>query len=367
MNHLDFHQGCLGEAMEMTSAERGIIMVVRDRQYLPTAVEGLGEDFSQHTEASSISQLAEDAIRRGRGSSTSGGESGSRSQSSPLKVLQDRSILVVPLRTGDRILGSIYLDRLNSLGRFTPRHKMLVEAYALQAAVVLQNRRNLDVAIREPVTGFYTPSYFLDRLREEYRSFNLHDKSFCLAGFYLPVLEDSLGESQGGLGEKLACEIASIAGEAQVCWGNPVLYLLFRETDLSLAEEYTSRVQERLQLLLAEEVPYEVLPIERRYQLGSDIYFDLRRKLLPEEGDHKTLTDLRQILAKDVKLKEAKKILERHIIENTLRKTNGNITHAARELGIHRPQLSNYLKKYGLSKERFESSAESPQSTPMEN
>lgn len=367
MNHLDFHQGCLAEAMEMTGAERGIVMVVRDREYRPAAVEGFGEEFSQHTEASSVSQLAEDAIRRGRGSCTSGAESGSRSQASALKSLQDRSVLVVPLRTGDRILGSIYLDRLNSLGPFTPRHKMLVEAYALQAAVVLQNRRNLDVAIREPVTGFYTPSYFLDRLREEYRLFNLHDKSFCLAGFYLPVLEDSLGESQGGLGEKLAREIASISGDAQVCWGNPVLYLLFRETDLGLAEEFTIRVQERLQLLLAEEVPYEVLPIERRYQLGSDIYFDLRRKLLPEEGDHKTLTDLRQILAKDVKLKEAKKILERHIIENTLRKTNGNITHAARELGIHRPQLSNYLKKYGLSKDRFESPAESSQSTPMEN
>ncbi len=367
MNHLDFHQGCLAEAIEMTGAERGIVMVVRDREYRPAAVEGFGEEFSQHTEASSVSQLAEDAIRRGRGSCTSGAESGSRSQASALKSLQDRSVLVVPLRTGDRILGSIYLDRLNSLGPFTPRHKMLVEAYALQAAVVLQNRRNLDVAIREPVTGFYTPSYFLDRLREEYRLFNLHDKSFCLAGFYLPVLEDSLGESQGGLGEKLAREIASISGDAQVCWGNPVLYLLFRETDLGLAEEFTIRVQERLQLLLAEEVPYEVLPIERRYQLGSDIYFDLRRKLLPEEGDHKTLTDLRQILAKDVKLKEAKKILERHIIENTLRKTNGNITHAARELGIHRPQLSNYLKKYGLSKDRFESPAESSQSTPMEN
>ena len=367
MNDLDFHQGCLAEAMEMTGAERGMVMVVRDREYRPAATEGFGEDFSQHTEASSVSQLAEDAIRRGRGSCISDAESGTRSQQSPLQSLQDRTVLVVPLRTGDRILGSIYLDRLNSLGPFTPRHKMLVEAYALQAAVVLQNRRNLDVAIREPVTGFYTPSYFLDRLREEYRLFNLHDKSFCLAGFYLPVLEDSLGESQGGLGEKLAREIASISGDAQVCWGNPVLYLLFREADLGLAEEFTIRVQERLQLLLAEEVPYEVLPIERRYQLGSDIYFDLRRKLLPEEGDHKTLTDLRQILAKDVKLKEAKRILERHIIENTLRKTNGNITHAARELGIHRPQLSNYLKKYGLSRDRFESTAESSQSTPMEN
>lgn len=367
MNNLDFHQGCLSEAMELTGAERGLVMVVRERQYEPVASEGFGEDFLQHPEASSASQLAEDAIRRGRGSSSNGGEAGSRHQASPLKILQDRSVLVMPLRTEDRILGSLYLDRLSSLGPFTPRHKILLEAYALQAAVVLQNRRRLDVAIREPVTGFYTPSYFLDRLREEYRLFNLHDKSFCLAGFYLPVLEDSVGESQGGLGEKFAREIASIAGDAKICWGNPVLYLLFRETDLGLAEEYTVRVQERLQLLLAEEVPYEVLPVERRYQVGSDIYFDLRQKLLPEECDHKTLTDLRQILAKDVKLKEAKKILERHIIENTLRKTNGNITHAARELGIHRPQLSNYLKKYGLSKERFESSAESPRITPMEN
>ena len=181
------------------------------------------------------------------------------------------------------------------------------------------------------------------------------------------MLEDSVGETQSGLGDKLAKEIASVASGAIVCWGNPVLYLLFRDTDLGIAEQYTIRVQERLQDLLGEDVPYEALPVERRYQLGSDIYFDLRRKLLPEECDHKTLTDLRQILAKDVKLKEAKKILERQIIESTLRKTNGNITHAARELGIHRPQLSNYLKKYGLNKERFESSIDTSRISPIEN
>ena len=367
MNQLDFHQCCLEEALALSGAERGLVMSVRDRQYETVASMGFGEDFTQHPEATSVSQLAEDSIRRGRGSSSSGGENEISGKLSPLKVLQDRSVLVVPLNTGDRVLGSIYLDRLNSLGPFTQRHQVLVEAYALQAAAVLQNRRQLDVAIREPVTGFYTPSYFLEKLREEYRLFNLHDKSFCLAGFYLPVLEDSVGETQGGLGDKLAREIASVAAGATVCWGNPVLYLLFRHTDFGIAEEYTVRVQERLQLLLAEEVPYEVLPVERRYQLGSDIYFDLRRKLLPEECDHKALTDLRQMLAKNVKLKEAKKILERQIIESTLRKTNGNITHAARELGIHRPQLSNYLKKYGLSRELFESSIESPQITPMEN
>ena len=367
MNQIDFHQSCLDEALALTGAERGLIMSVRDRQYETVASVGFGEDFTQHPEASSAGQLAEDTIRRGRGSSSSGGEDEARGKLSPLKVLQDRSVLVVPLKTEGRVLGSIYIDRLNSLGPFTQRHQLLVEAYALQVAAVLQNRRRLDVAIREPVTGFYTPSYFLDRLREEYRLFNLHDRSFCLAGFYLPVLEDSVGETQSGLGDKLAREIASVAEGTTVCWGNPVLYLLFRHTDLGVAEEYTVRVQERLQLLLAEEVPYEVLPVERRYQLGSDIYFDLRRKLLPDECDHKTLTDLRLLLAKDLKLKDAKRMLERQLIESTLRKTNGNITHAARELGIHRPQLSNYLKKYGLNRELFESSIESPRITPMEN
>ena len=155
MNQLDFHQGCLDEVLELTGAERGLIMVVNDRQYATVASEGFGDDFSVHPEASPASQLAEETIRRGRGSYSSGGEEEAHGKLRPLKVLQDRSVLVIPLKTEDRVLGSIYLDRLNSLGSFTPRHQVLLEAYALQVAVVLQNRRQLDVAIREPVTGFY--------------------------------------------------------------------------------------------------------------------------------------------------------------------------------------------------------------------
>jgi transcriptional regulator with GAF, ATPase, and Fis domain len=60
------------------------------------------------------------------------------------------------------------------------------------------------------------------------------------------------------------------------------------------------------------------------------------------------------LLADHVSLRDAKKILEKHKIESTLRKTGGNITHAARELGIHRPQLSSLLKKYDLKREVFE-------------
>ena len=60
------------------------------------------------------------------------------------------------------------------------------------------------------------------------------------------------------------------------------------------------------------------------------------------------MTELRRLLARDITLREAKRIIEKHIIETTLRKTGGNITHAAKELGLSRSALYRRLEKYGL-------------------
>ena len=97
-----------------------------------------------------------------------------------------------------------------------------------------------------------------------------------------------------------------------------------------------------------------VVPAARHFQQGVDLYLEVRAKLLPEECDQKTLSALRTVLAPDMTLRDAKRIVEKQKIESTLRKTSGNITHAARELGIHRPQLSNLLKKHNLKREIFE-------------
>jgi transcriptional regulator with GAF, ATPase, and Fis domain len=130
-------------------------------------------------------------------------------------------------------------------------------------------------------------------------------------------------------------------------------------------------VRERLVASFGEEVTTAALAASSRYQQGSEIYFELRRRLLPEVCDRRTLNELRAVLAKDISLRDAKRILEKHKIESTLRKTGGNITHAARELGIHRPQLSNLLKKYSLRRELFEGElngdAEEPLAEPTDN
>jgi GAF domain-containing protein len=354
MSQLHFPERILVEGLELVRAERGFVMFVRNRDYRVTAAKGFGTEVEQHPEFTAASQMAEEAVRRGKTILPQSGEERRQSKHAPFEVFSSRSVVAVPLMTDDRIFGALFLDRHLSLGRFSPREQSLLETFARHVGVFLQNRRNFDAAIREPLTGFLTPSYFIERLREEYRLFNLHSRPFSVAGFYLPALEDAVGEARGDLGEKLAAEIEEVRRGVAVCWGNPVLFVLYRNTELTVAEELSERVRERLEVLLSGEVPYQVLAADRRHQQGSDIYNEIRRKLLPEEGDHRVLAELRRLLARDIKLKDAKKIIEKHIIEATLRKTGGNITHAARELGIHRPQLSNYLKKYGLKRERYE-------------
>ncbi|HVR73952.1 MAG TPA: tetratricopeptide repeat protein, partial [Planctomycetota bacterium] len=361
LNHLHFHERILAEVVDLTGADRGFLIRVQNRTYFPTAFHGFGKSPTQHPDFTAASALAEEAVRRGRSVLASGfpgsgdGKGKKEERELPLGSLAQRSVLAVPFMTDERIFGGVYLDKPVVLGQFVPRNQVLLEAFAQHTAVALSNRREFETAIREPLTGFYTPGYFIERLREAYRWFNLHGRSFTLIGCYLPSLEDMLGEGLGELAKSLAQEIEEILPHnAAVSWGSPILYVLLSEADIAVQEDVAGRIRARLQATLGEDVPMEVLPATNRHQNGSEVYFEVRRRLVPETCDRKTLVELRSLLAHDITLREAKKILERQKIESTLRKTGGNMTHAARELGIHRPQLSNLLKKHELKREVFE-------------
>jgi tetratricopeptide (TPR) repeat protein len=367
LNQLHFHDRLLKEALELAGADRGFILRVQNRQYFPVAFQGFGKSPAEHPEFATASALAQEAIRKGRSFLSSGLE-GEKNGSGDVKLevgcLAGRSILTVPFMTDDRIFGGVYLDKPVAVGQFVPRNQVLLEAFAEHAAVALHNRREFETAIREPVTGFYTPSFFVDRLREAYRWFNLHGKAFAVIGYYLPSLEDALVDGRDELSGSLARELAELLPHrAVICWGAPILYVLLGDEDAPQADETADRVRQRLCGIFNEEVTAEALPVHNRYQRGSEIYFEIRRRLLPEASDRKALSDLRALLANEIPLREAKKILERHKIESTLRKTGGNITHAARELGIHRPQLSSLLKKHELKREVFESIGDDEEET----
>ncbi len=364
LNQLHFHDRLLAEAVELSGAERGFVLRVQNRQYFPVAYHGFGKNPAQHPEFQAASGVAQEAVRRGRSILATGpgeiapekAEKTERQEKGlHLGPLGHCSILAVPFMTDERIFGGVYLDKPVVVGQFLPRNQVLLEAFAQHAAVALSNRRELETAIREPLTGFFTPSYFIERLREAYRWFNLHGKAFTLIGYFVPSLEEALGGGRGELAQNLARDLSeALPHRAAVCWGSPVLHVLLGEGDLAQQDEVAGRVRDRLSACFGEEVPMEVLPAHSRYHQGAEIYFEMRRRLVPEVCDRKILTELRALLAPDITLRDAKKILEKHKIETTLRKTGGNITHAARELGIHRPQLSNLLKKYSLKRGIFE-------------
>jgi DNA-binding NtrC family response regulator len=68
--------------------------------------------------------------------------------------------------------------------------------------------------------------------------------------------------------------------------------------------------------------------------------------------------EVARLTSGQLSLKEAKAALERRYIIAELYRSGGNITRAAEALGIHRPQLSNLLKRHEIRKEDFE--ADSP-------
>jgi tetratricopeptide (TPR) repeat protein len=362
LNTLHFHDHLLNEALELASGDRGFVLRVQNRQYLPVAFKGFGKNPAQHPEFMAASHVAQDAIRRGQVVLSSGNEEGTgrrgRSRQASLVGLVHRSVLCVPFMTDERIFGGVYLDKPLALGRFASRDQSLLKEFSEHCAVALNNRREFETAIREPLTGLYTPSYFVERLHESYRWFNLHGRGFAVLAYYLPGLEEIIRHERSQLGGRLAQELAEVLPfGVTMCWGSPVLYALLEESDAPLSEQISGAVAGRLESLLNEEVPRIVLPAEGHYQQGAEIYFEARHRLLPQEFDQRVVAELRGILNSEITLRDAKRILERHKIEMTLRKTGGNITHAAKELGIHRPQLSNLLKKHSLKRELFEPSA----------
>ena len=103
------------------------------------------------------------------------------------------------------------------------------------------------------------------------------------------------------------------------------------------------------------EVAIHILP--RWYPVGSKEVTELRsgRADLFRSSQKPDLDqEVARLTSGELTLREAKAALERRYIIAELFRSGGNITRAAEALGIHRPQLSNLLKRHEIRKEDFE-------------
>ncbi|MBI4583313.1 MAG: tetratricopeptide repeat protein [Planctomycetes bacterium] len=360
----------LREFLDLVKAERGFIVRVQNRQYSVASHHGWGSDPEKDADFPAARSLAEETVRKGKSVLTAPGEEngGAKKLLQPGSALSQHTLLVQPLMTAERIFGAVYLDRAVSVGRFAPRDQLVVESLSMHCGAILDHRRRYESVIVEPLTGLYNTSYFLERLKELYRLNSLHGKSFFLIGFYLPTLEALLRDEAQLLGERLRQEVqAELPQNALASWGNPLLALLLPDVDFAAASKVAQQTETRLLSLVNCSVPREILAPDARIPNGIAFYYEMRHRLLPDENDYQALLEMRQLFGKDISLKDAKRILEKHFLENALRKTGGNITHAAKELGLHRPQLSNLLKKYALKRERFERGLDLDEIDPRAN
>jgi two-component system NtrC family response regulator len=82
----------------------------------------------------------------------------------------------------------------------------------------------------------------------------------------------------------------------------------------------------------------------------------IKRAVIMAEGRKVTPSDLEldspYTRYGGVSLKEARELLEKHLVQRALEKNNGNITHAAAELDVSRPTLYELIEKLNISRNK---------------
>jgi transcriptional regulator with GAF, ATPase, and Fis domain len=130
-------------AIELTRAERGFLVLLREEGRIHVEVARTVDQEEIQRPASKISRyIAEGVARSGEAILSVNAQEDTRFSGSvsvgDMKLL---SILCVPLRLKDRVLGVLYLDNRVKHGVFTDKERVLLEMFADQAALALENAR----------------------------------------------------------------------------------------------------------------------------------------------------------------------------------------------------------------------------------
>jgi signal transduction histidine kinase len=129
-------------AIRLTGAERGCIMLFDE------AAGGLDLRAARNLERESLSDtemeysrsVVETVSRTGKAVLTTNAQTDPRfSEQHSVMQFSLRSVLCVPLKVKDRALGVIYVDNRVRTGLFSERDRELLSAFAMQAAIAIEN------------------------------------------------------------------------------------------------------------------------------------------------------------------------------------------------------------------------------------
>jgi transcriptional regulator with GAF, ATPase, and Fis domain/tetratricopeptide (TPR) repeat protein len=146
INQIDEPEGVLAAlldaAIRFTGAERGFLVLATPPGFAIHSARSMeGEDLADGVESLSVS-LVKRCLQEGASLATANArEDGRFAGYFSVRDLQLRSILVVPLKRGDRVLGAFYLDNRFLESVFSDQDQMALERLASQAALAFENVR----------------------------------------------------------------------------------------------------------------------------------------------------------------------------------------------------------------------------------
>jgi adenylate cyclase len=128
--------------VRLTRAERGFLMLRDESDQMVTRVARNWEQESIQANEATSRTIVQSVIKSGEPIVTTNAQEDQRfSQQDSIIALNLRSILCVPLKVKNNMIGVIYADNRIRAGIFTERERDLLAAFANQAAVAIENAR----------------------------------------------------------------------------------------------------------------------------------------------------------------------------------------------------------------------------------
>jgi signal transduction histidine kinase len=148
--------------IELTQAERGFLMLVDpDSGRLDLrAARNLEQETLESRDMEVSRTVIRNVIETGQGVIATDAQNDPRFAAQDSVILYSlRSVMCAPLRVRDRIAGVVYLDNRAQSGLFTAQHLEMLNAFASQAAIAIDNARlytQTDQALAERVSELET-------------------------------------------------------------------------------------------------------------------------------------------------------------------------------------------------------------------
>ncbi|HAK94335.1 MAG TPA: hypothetical protein DCM87_04865 [Planctomycetes bacterium] len=344
--HANFYVQLLGLGLDLVKADRGFLVEATATGWQYVAYRGLRPE-TLTGRLSYAETLVNEALRRRTVFITTGREEeekfGSRAA---LAEFKDREAVLLPIMHGTEVMGVLYGDQtIEGDGGFPPWTREILEQFQFHAGAAWRNRRTFLAATTWPGTPFLVEPYFTQVVREAQAQEARGGKPFALLGIRLPF-------PLGDLAPHHARNIQYVIGRDNPAGvlGDSIVVALLR------ADATPKETEASVSSLLAS--MRKLLPVKQHLLYRPEDPAGNPRELLQHlkhvlNPSAELADEIQDLAGCEVSLRDAKQILEKHIIMRTLRHAKGNITRAAELLGIHRPQLSQLIRKHELRKEAF--------------